>query len=67
MATSENPRKLSFDVQIDEFVNRQMNTKGILSYILYKDGKIIKDAKSPQNRLGKLFNDKTLLPIKFSR
>jgi CubicO group peptidase (beta-lactamase class C family) len=59
VAAAKNPRKLSFDVQTDEFVNRQMNTTGMLSYILYKDGKIIKDVKSPQERLGKLFNDET--------
>lgn len=59
VAAANNPRSLSFDVQTDEFVSRQMNTTGMLSYILYKDGKIITDAKSPKNKLGKLFNDET--------
>ena len=60
VAASQDPRRLYFDVVSDAFVDRQLKTTGLLSYILYKDGKVIKDASSPKDRLGYLYDNKTL-------
>lgn len=57
---SDSPRKIEFDVQADEYINRQLAKTGLISYILYKDGKVIKDAITPTDRLGDLFTNETI-------
>ena len=57
---SSDPMPLRFAVQPDPFVNEQLSKTGLLSYLLYRDGKVITDAITPEERLGNLFDDKTL-------
>jgi len=54
-----NPSKLEFAVQNDKSVDQALNKTGLFSYLLYKNGKVVVDAKSPGNRFGALFNDNT--------
>ena len=56
---SQNPYEFKFDVIEDKFVKKQLQTKGILSYLYFEDGKIIIDEVSPKERLGKFFNNET--------
>jgi hypothetical protein len=37
-----------------------MSETGLLSYLYYENGKVIYDARTPENRLGDLYDDKTL-------
>ena len=37
-----------------------MSETGLLSYLYYENGKVVYDAKTPENRLGDLYDDKTL-------
>ena len=57
---SENPRQLNFDTTEDEYVNRQLTKTGLISYLLYRNGKVVTDAISPKDRLGDLFNNSTI-------
>ena len=56
---SQNTYEFKFDKIDNKFVNKQLKTKGILSYLYFENGKIIIDEVSPKERLGKLFNDET--------
>lgn len=47
-------------LEANKFLNKQMSETGLLSYLYYENGKIIYDAKSPKDRLGDLYDDKTL-------
>ena len=47
-------------LKVNNFLNKQMSETSLLSYLYYENGKIIYDAKTPENRLGDLYNDKTL-------
>jgi len=55
------PSKLEFAVKKDKYVDQALNKTGLFSYLLYKDGKVVVDAKSPRERFGYLFTDKTQL------
>jgi CubicO group peptidase (beta-lactamase class C family) len=56
---SDHPRLIAFDVQDDPFITTQLETTGLLSYLLYRDGKVVKDATTPKSRLGEVFDDHT--------
>ena len=56
---SQNPYEFKFDVIEDKFVKKQLQTKGILSYLYFEDDKIIIDELSPKDRLGKFLNNET--------
>ena len=56
---SSSPRPLTFEVRRDEFLEDQLKTTGLLSYILYRGGKVVVDAITPKERLGEIFNDTT--------
>jgi len=56
---SETPYEFEFETIDNRSVKRQLKTKGILSYLYFEDDKIIIDEVSPENRLGKLFDDET--------
>ena len=45
---SQNPYEFKFDVIEDKFVKKQLQTKGILSYLYFEDDKIIIDELSPK-------------------
>jgi len=58
---SESPRILKFDVKDDPYVTEQLETTGLVSYLLFRDGEIVKDAISPSNRLGDMIDNDTRL------
>ena len=48
------------DLKKDDYVVKQMNTTPLLSYLVYENGKITIDEKSPEDRFGDMFSDSTL-------
>ena len=58
---SGSPKSLEKNVQFDPYLSKQMETTGLISYLLYKDGRIVRDSISPANRLGYMLNEKTRL------
>ena len=57
---SDSPRKLAFDVSENEYVDRQLAKTGLISYLLYRNGKVVTDAITPKDRLGDLFDNTTI-------
>ena len=55
----QNSYEFEFETIENKFVKKQLQTKGILSYLYYEDGKIIINEVSPKERLGKFFNNET--------
>jgi hypothetical protein len=57
------PTNSSYDFKFnlieDEFLKKQMKTKGILSYLYYQDGEVLIDELSPKERLGEFLNNET--------
>ena len=57
------PTNSSYDFKFnlieDEFIKKQMKTKGILSYLYYQDGEVLIDELSPKERLGEFLNNET--------
>ena len=47
---SKKPLKFKFNLREDNFLKKQMKTKAILSYLLYEDGKIVKDEITPKEK-----------------
>ena len=58
---AKEPYKFEFNLQEDKFVQKQVKTKGILSYLYLQDGKILIDEISPKEKLGEFVNDETRL------
>ena len=56
---SDEPYKFKFDLRDDEIVKKQMQKTALLSYLLYEDGKIVIDEKSPKDKFGKVFTNET--------
>ena len=56
---SETPYEFKFETIDNRSVNRQLKTKGILSYLYFEDDKIIIDEVSPENRFGKFIDNET--------
>ena len=46
-------------LESSQFLDKQMKKSSLLSYLYFDDGKIVYDAKSPENRLGDLYDDST--------
>jgi len=55
-----NPAPVDFDPQDEPDVTNALEHTGLVSYLLYSDGKVRVDQVSPPNRLGNIFNDETL-------
>ena len=58
---SSNPYELEFDLTEYEFLNKELKSKGIVSYLYFEKGKVIIDKMSPKDRLGELIDNKTML------
>ena len=58
---SKKPLKFKFNLREDNFLKKQMKTKAILSYLLYEDGKIVKDEITPKEKFGDFINNETKL------
>jgi len=56
---STQPYKFEFNLREDKDVKKEIQKTGMLSYLLYEDGKIVVDEKTPKDRFGILFDDKT--------
>jgi hypothetical protein len=56
---SNNPYKFEFNLRENKDVNKEILNSGLLSYLLYEDGKIVVDKKTPKDRFGALFDDTT--------
>ena len=51
---SKNFKKFNFNLQKDNFVNKQLNETAMLSYLMYENGNIIIDEITPKERFGKI-------------
>lgn len=58
---SKNPYQFKLSIVEDEFVKKQMKSKGILSYLYYQDGQVLINEISPKERLGEFVNNETKL------
>ena len=58
---SKKPYEFKFDLKKDKYINKQMQKTAIVSYLLFEDGKITIDEKSPKDRFGILIKDDTKL------
>ena len=56
---SKNPYEFKFNLIEDKFVKKQMQTKGILSYLYFQDNQVLIDEISPKNRLGEFLDNKS--------
>ena len=56
---SKNFKKFNFNLQKDNFVNKQLNETAMLSYLMYENGNIIIDEITPKERLGKILKNNT--------
>ena len=58
---SNNPTQLTFNKKRASVIQKELGRSFLASYIMYEKGKIVIDEKSPDNKLGDLFDDNTLL------
>ncbi len=58
---SNNPTQLIFNKKRASVIQKELGRSFLASYIMYEKGEIVIDEKSPNNRLGDLFDDDTLL------
>jgi hypothetical protein len=58
---SATPRKLSFDGKENQFLQSQMESTGLISYLFYDEGEVIYDELSSKERFGRFVNDRTPL------
>ena len=58
---SKKPYQFNKKLKKNEFVSKQLSNTGLISYLLYENGIITVDLKSPLNRLGDMFDDNTQL------
>jgi hypothetical protein len=56
---SKVPYKFSFNLREDYDVKKEIQETGLLSYLLYENGKITIDEITSKNRFGIIFNDNT--------
>ena len=56
---SDSPRELKHSIKESEFLDKQLQKNGVLSYLYFADGAIIYDAIAPQSRFGFPLNEKT--------
>jgi len=58
---SKKPYEFKFNLIEDKFVKKQMQTKGILSYLYFQGDHVLIDEISPKDRLGEFINNETQL------
>jgi hypothetical protein len=58
---SKNLTQLSFDTKPSSIIQKELERSFLASYIMYEKGNIVIDEKSPDQRLGDLFDNDTLL------
>jgi len=58
---SKNPHEFKFNLIEDKFVKKQLQKKGILSYLYFQEDQVLIDEISPKNRLGDFINNETQL------
>jgi len=58
---SSNPYKFKLNLKKDKYIDKQLNKKGLISYLRFEDGQITIDKISPNDRFGKFINNKTKL------
>ncbi|MDA7460058.1 hypothetical protein N8886_00775 [Candidatus Pelagibacter ubique] len=56
---SKKPYEFKFNLIEDKFVKKEMQTKGILSYLYFQDGQVLIDEISPKNRLGEFLDNES--------
>lgn len=56
---SSKPYEFKSELRDDKEIIKEMKNTGLLSYILFENGKIVIDEISPKDRFGKLFKDNT--------
>ena len=54
---SSNPYEFEFDLREDKNVDKELKKSPIMSYLLFENGKITVDKKSPDDRFGILVHD----------
>ena len=57
---SKEPYKFSSNLREDKDIKKEIQETGLLSYLLYEDGRIVVDEKTPKGRFGIIFDDNTL-------
>jgi len=58
---SKKPYEFKFNLIEDKYVKKQMQTKGILSYLYFQGDHVLIDEISPKDRLGEFINNETRL------
>ena len=56
---SKKPYEFKFNLIEDKFVKKQMQTKGILSYLYFQDDYVLIDEISPKNKLGEFIDNES--------
>jgi len=56
---SKQPYKFESDLREDKDVKKEIQETGMLSYLLYEDGKIVVDEITPKSRFGIIFDNNT--------
>jgi len=56
---SKKPYEFKFNLIEDKFIKKQMQTKGILSYLYFQDNQVLIDEISPKNRLGEFLDNES--------
>ena len=56
---SKKPYEFKFNLIEDKFVKKEMQTKGILSYLYFQDGEVLIDEISHKNRLGEFLDNES--------
>ena len=54
---SNNPSQFESNLREDRYIKKQMQDTPLLSYLLYEDGKILIDEKTPKDRFGDMYRD----------
>jgi len=58
---SSKPYKFKSNLQEDNYIDKQLNKTGLISYLRFEDGKITIDKFTPEDRFGKFINQDTKL------
>ena len=59
ISPSKSPYEFQFDLIKDKDISEEINNSPLLSYLMFKNDKIIIDEVSPKDRFGIVFNDET--------
>ena len=58
---SSNPYEFEFDLREDKNVDKELKKSALMSYLLFENGKITVDKKSPEDRFGILLHEEAKL------